>query len=160
MRFGRQLHKIIMDAIEGEDAEVFGPRIFDLSKEGVTFKVKVERQGDFPTYVSSKFGPAPSAVPNLDDEGVKEVYNDVYELESVFTVKSYDELKQVLNEHYYGKTEEDSVEEKAEKVEEDDVPYDNPPKAVSAPSKKPEPEEDDDPLNDDKVKELLEGLNS
>jgi hypothetical protein len=165
MRYGRQIHKIVMEAMEGEDADVFGPRIFDLSKEGVTFKVKCERQGDFPTYVSSKFGPTPSAVPGLTDEqSMKEIYNDIHDLETVFTVKSYDELKDTLDEHYHGIVpgEEGTVEPPApvSKVAEpeDDVPYSSPAPKVSdePPSKKG----DDDPLNDDKVKELLEGLNS
>ena len=30
LRYGKQLQKIITEAIEGEDAEEFGPRIFDL----------------------------------------------------------------------------------------------------------------------------------
>ena len=152
MRFGRQLHKIIMDAIEGEDAEVFGPRIFDLTKDGVSLRVKCERQGDFPTYVSSKFGPAPSAVPGLDEDNIKEVYENTHELESMFAVKSYDELKAILNEHYYCKDAESS--DQVDDEPEDDVPYDTP--AATKTDKK----ESDDPLDDDKVKELLEGLNS
>ena len=55
LRFGRQLHKIIMEAIQGEDADQFGERIFDLSENGSTFRVRCDKQGDFPTYVSSKF---------------------------------------------------------------------------------------------------------
>ena len=157
MRFGRQLHKIIMEAIEGEDAEVFGPKIFDLSKDGISFKVKCERQGEFPTYVSSKFGPAASKIAGLDSDGQNEVYDNIHDLESVFPVKSYDELKLVLNEHYYGKVEEAATETVEE--EEDDVPYDDPPSAKAAPANKKE-EKSDDPLDDDKVKELLEGLNS
>ena len=43
LRFGRQLHKIIMEAIEGEDADEFGAKIFDFSKNGCNLKIKVER---------------------------------------------------------------------------------------------------------------------
>ena len=127
-------------------------KIFDLSKDGISFKVKCERQGEFPTYVSSKFGPAASKIAGLDSDGQNEVYEMIHDLESVFPVKSYDELKLVLNEHYHGKVEEDAVEE-----EEDDVPFDDPPAKAAAPKKE---EKSDDPLDDDKVKELLEGLNS
>jgi len=55
LRFGKQLHSIIMDAIEGDDSDQFGPRIFDLSKNGCSFRIKVDKQGDFPSYVSSRF---------------------------------------------------------------------------------------------------------
>ena len=66
LRYGKQLQKIIADAIEGEDSEDFGPRIFDLSPNGCNLKVKVEKQGEYPSYVSSKFS-MPSAIADLDD---------------------------------------------------------------------------------------------
>jgi hypothetical protein len=99
LRFGRQLHKIIMDAMQGEEAEDFGPRIFDIAK-GCDFRIKVEKQGDYPTYVSSKFG-MPKALSTDYEGGVNAIHKDAYDLESVFTVKSYDELKEVLNEHFF-----------------------------------------------------------
>jgi hypothetical protein len=99
LRFGRQLHKIIMDAMQGEEAEDFGPRIFDIAK-GCDFRIKVEKQGDYPTYVSSKFG-MPKALNTDYEGGVNAIHKDAYDLESVFTVKSYDELKEVLNEHFF-----------------------------------------------------------
>lgn len=100
LRFGRQLNKIIMDAIEGDDAADFGARIFDLSPNGCNFRIKVEKQGDFPTYVSSKFA-LPKAIPGLSTDGIEEIYNNVFDLESYLTLKSYDELKDILNTHYF-----------------------------------------------------------
>lgn len=99
IRYGKQLHKIIMEAIEGEDSEEFGARIFDLGAEGVNFKVKVEQQGEYPTYVSSRF--TTSGKLNLTDDQQKKIYDSTYNLEEVFTVKSYDELKQMIDEHIY-----------------------------------------------------------
>ena len=99
LRFGRQLHKIIMDAMQGEEAEDFGPRIFDVAN-GCDFRIKVEKQGDYPTYVSSKFG-MPKSLTTDYEGGIDSIHNDAHDLESVFTVKSYDELKEVLNEHFY-----------------------------------------------------------
>ena len=46
LRFGKQIHKIIMEAIEGDDSDEFGAKIFDMSPNGCSFKIKVERQGD------------------------------------------------------------------------------------------------------------------
>jgi hypothetical protein len=99
LRYGKQLQKIIMEAIEGEDAEEFGPRIFDLGSEGVSFKIKVEQQGDYPTYVSSRFTSAGKL--NLTKEEQEQIYSKAYNLEEVFTVKSFDELKQMIDEHIY-----------------------------------------------------------
>lgn len=101
LRFGRQLHKIIMDAIEGEEAQELGPRIFDLSPKGCNLRIKVEKQGDYPTYVSSKFS-TPKEIEGLDEDSYKKVYSSAFDLESYVTVKSYDELKDLLDTHYHG----------------------------------------------------------
>jgi len=107
LRYGKQLQKIITEAIEGEDAEEFGPRIFDLGSEGVNFKIKVEQQGDFPTYVSSRFTSAGKI--DLSEDEQKGIYDSAFDLTEVFTLKSYDELKEMFNEHYYCKTEDEST---------------------------------------------------
>jgi hypothetical protein len=102
-RFGRQINKIVMDAITGEEAADFGPRIFDLSPKGCSFRVKVEKQGDYPTYVSSKFA-LPKEIEGLDEDSYQKIYNGTFDLESYVTVKSYDEIKQTLDEHYFCKS--------------------------------------------------------
>ena len=102
LRYGKQLHKIIMEAIEGEDSDEFGPRIFDLGTTGVNFKIKCENQGEFPTYVSSRFTSAGKLALSEDEQ--KKIYDNVFDLTKVFTLKSYDELKQMLDEHYYCKS--------------------------------------------------------
>lgn len=99
LRYGKQLQKIITEAIEGEDAEEFGPRIFDLGSEGVNFKIKVEQQGDYPTYVSSRFTTAGKI--DLSEAEQEKIYNSVFDLTQVFPHKSYDDLKQMLDEHYF-----------------------------------------------------------
>jgi hypothetical protein len=101
VRFGRQLHKIIMDAIEGEEAADLGPRIFDLSPKGCNLKIKVEKQGDYPTYVSSKFA-IPKEIEGLDEDSYKKIYYSAFDLESYVSVKSYDDLKVLLDTHYHG----------------------------------------------------------
>jgi hypothetical protein len=118
LRFGRQLNKIIMDGIQGEDAEELGPRIFDLSPKGVNLKIKVEKQGDYPTYVSSKFT-TPKEVEGLDEDNYDKILKSAFDLESYITVKSYDELKDMLDKHYHCKSdvEEDAVVEVKPKTE-------------------------------------------
>ena len=100
LRFGRQLHKIIMEAMVGEEAEELGARIFKLSDEGCDFRIKVEKQGDYPTYVSSKFS-MPKPFKSDYPGGVSGILDNIFDLESVNPVRSYDELKEVLNEHFY-----------------------------------------------------------
>lgn len=102
LRYGKQLQKIIMEAIEGEDADEFGSRIFDLGPNGVSFKIKVEKQGDYPSYVSSRFTSANTKI-KLSEEEQQKIYNSVYDLEDLINVKSYDELKKMIDEHIYVK---------------------------------------------------------
>jgi hypothetical protein len=156
LRFGRQLHKIVMEAMEGEDADEFGEKIFDLSSEGCSFRVKVEEQGGYPTYVSSRFA-SPSQISGVTDNTIKDVYDQTFDLENVFPVKSYDELQTMLTEHYHGVTE-DSVTEPVQKQstkppaeEEDDIPFDDLESTSKGDSKS-------STIDDDKVKELLDTL--
>lgn len=99
LRYGKQLRKIITEAIEGEDSEEFGARIFDLGAAGVNLKVKVENQGEYPTYVSSRFTTAGKL--DFSDEKQKEIYDNVFTLKDVFPVRSYEDLQGMLKEHYF-----------------------------------------------------------
>ena len=157
LRFGKQLYKIIMDAVNGDDAEDFGPRIFDLSKDGCNFKIKCERQGDFPTYVSSRFAP-PSKISGMTTESAEEVCGSINDLESVFTIKNEDELNKVLDEHFYCRSTSDPT---ADSWSTPSAPSSakpsEAPASVSAPAAT-ESVDNVDPLDDDKVKELLDGL--
>jgi len=148
VRFGRQLHKIIMDAIEGEEATELGARIFDLSPKGCNLRIKVEKQGDYPTYVSSKFS-TPKEIEGLDEDGYNKIYNSAFDLESYVSVKSYDELKTILDEHYHGTKD---VEE-AEEVVAPKTSAPTPSVQVVA-KKVTKPAEDED----DSIKELLKDL--
>jgi hypothetical protein len=149
LRFGRQLHKIIMEAIEGEDADEFGEKIFDLSKDGCNFRVKVEEQGGYPTYVSSRFA-SPSKITGVTDDRAKEVFDNTFDLENVFPVKSYDELQVMLTEHYHGVTEEPEAVASTTREEEDDIPFDD----IQTSSKT----DSHQTVDDSKVKELLDSL--
>ena len=144
LRYGKQLNKIVSEAISGEDCDEFGAKVFDLSENGCSLKIKVERQGDFPTYVSSRFA-SPTSIDGLDEAQIESILKDLTDLESVFPVKSYEELKQVLNEHFYCRSED---------------PAESAPSApaAAAPAAAPAQTDNVDPLDDDKVKELLDGL--
>jgi hypothetical protein len=147
LRFGRQLHKIIMDAINGEEAEEFGPKIFDLSPKGCSFRIKVERQGEYPTYVSSKFI-SPREIENLDESDIKETYSKIYDLESYVTARSYEEIKELLDVHYHCKA--DEPEQDSEVV----APVQTKQQEKSEPVREKEVTE----LVDESIESLLKGL--
>jgi len=113
---GTQLQKIIQSAIDGDDSQEFGFRIFDLSENGCNLRIKVEKnEGGYPTYVSSRFM-SPSKIEGLDD--MDSVYESVKSLDSFFQRKTYDELKNILDVHFFGKDEVQEV--KTNVIEEDD----------------------------------------
>jgi hypothetical protein len=153
IRYGKQLQKIIADAIEGEDSEQFGARIFDMSEYGCNLNIKVEKQGDYPTYVTSKFSP-PKSIDGLNDAKIEEIYKNTYDLSSVIPSKSQEELVNLLEEHFYCNTTASKVSnESAVQAVED--PYTNKKPVASV-----ETTSDSDDIDDDKVKELLEGLDN
>jgi hypothetical protein len=162
LRYGKQLHKIIMEAIDGEDSGQFGEKIFDLSEKGCTFRVRCEKQGDFPTYVSSKFL-IPTEIEGMNKTRVKDVYNNCHKLEETFRVKTYDELKLMLDEHFHcidpGSEQDLSASVVSAPVEtkdtdlDEEVPMDFDTKESS--DKQPVKEVADD---DDKISQLLAGL--
>lgn len=146
LRYGKQVHKIIMEAIEGEDAEEFGPRIFDLGPNGVSFKIKCENQGEYPTYVSSRFTSAGKL--NLSDDEQKKIYDSVFDLTKVYTLKSYDELKQMLDEHFYVKNSNTEVDTRYTSTDEAPIPTF---------TKKPDSVQSESSIDDD-IDELLKDL--
>lgn len=103
LRFGKQLHKIIMDAMTGDESEDFGDRIFDLSERGCNLKIKVESQGEYPNYSSSRFT-APKEIEGLDSKAQEKIYESIFDLESVYPKKNQEELERLLAEHFYCNT--------------------------------------------------------
>ena len=163
MRFGKQLHKIIMDCLQDTDEASVGARAFDLSGDGCNFRVKVDKQGDFPSYVTSKFL-LPSEIPNAPTP--ESVQEGAYDLENVFKLKSDDEMRQTLDEHFFcdavqvNETRATSApvstpaSSKSDPELEEEVPMDFDTKATTTPAA-PVVESKS---QDDKLNELLAGL--
>ena len=101
---GSQLQKIIDSAISGDDREEFGGKIFDLSAKGCNLRIKVEKnEGGYPSYVASKFV-SPSGIDGLDDEdSINSVYDSFKPLDTIFKVRTYEEIKDLLDIHFLGK---------------------------------------------------------
>jgi len=100
-RFGKQIDKVIRDATEGVDKEEFGARIFDLSEDGCNLRIAVEtNDGGYPTYVSSKFL-RESAIKGMDDEAIDKTYEGLFDMENVFDKKSTEEVKDLLDTHFF-----------------------------------------------------------
>ena len=105
LRYGKQLNKVIFDATEGDDVQYFGHRVFDLSENGCSLRIKVDKnEGGYASYVSSKFLPA-SPILGLSDnvESINNIYDNVKVLDKIFEAKSYDEVQHMLDTHYFCK---------------------------------------------------------
>lgn len=153
LRYGRQIHKIIESAINGEDAEEFGHRVFDLSAEGCSFKIKCETQGDYPTYVSSRFS-SPSDL-KLSDQKIEEIYKGIHNLESVMTVKTADEIRATFNEHFHLKGLDETSSTSSE-AKTDAAPQKQ--SAAKSVAKSEPVAEDENEITDDIIQDLLRDL--
>jgi hypothetical protein len=164
LKIGPQIKKIIDDALTGDGADEFGARIFDLGPEGANLKIKAEGRGDYTTFESSGFYNKP--VLNLDDEEIEDIYSKVHDLEQIYPVKTFDELEEILNTHFFGKSS-DAEKSKPSSVvakstaskydqedEEDEIPFDFPAKKEV---KKAKPQIED---VDDEIDALLDQLDS
>ena len=128
-------------------SDEFGVKIFDLGKGGCNLKIKVERQGDFPTYVSSRFA-APSQIEGMTETKTEEILTNVTDLETVFPARSESEMRSMLDEHFFCSDSSSDVNEAWA-----------PEQTTTINEATTETSTDDiDPLDDDKVKQLLDGL--
>lgn len=119
LRYGKQLAKIIEDAISGDDSDEFGAKIFDLSENGCNLKIKVEKnEGGYATYVGSKFT-TPSKLEGAGD--LDEIYNSAKDLDSIYKHKPYDDIKKLFSTHFLG----NYVEENATPSQNEEVVQEN-----------------------------------
>lgn len=151
LKYGKQLHKIIDSAIQGEDEAEFGSRVFDLGPNGVNFKVKCETQGDFASYTSSRFT-SPIDL-KLDAEKINTILESAFDLEAMFTRKTYAELKEEFDKHFYCKGTEVVKEEKS--ASKADTSSSSPEQ-----TEKIEPDVVADELSDEEINSLLDSTNA
>lgn len=124
--YGRQIAKIIDEAMNGDDSEEIGGRMIDFSKEGCNLRIKVEKnKAGYPNYDRSKFLP-PSALPiSLDD-----IIKDIHDFDNLLTRKTDSEMNEMLEAGLYGAettniTKTESVRSsQSDEEEEDDIPMD------------------------------------
>jgi hypothetical protein len=173
LRMGPQLKKIIDDATEGERADELGWDIFDLTK-GHDFKIVAEKKGEYTTFESS-FITTKSKV-SLDEDEIDKICSEIHDLEAVYPVKTYDELQDALNEHFFigaekeerkplAKAKQEAVADDSDDDDDDDIPMfheekkaasKSPPKPANKEPKKDKKDKKED--NDDEIDDLLAGL--
>jgi hypothetical protein len=151
LRFGKQLYNVISAAISGDDSDEFGSKIFDLSENGCSLRIKVEgNDGGYPQYTASRFM-APSALEGVDD--IEQLYASAKDLDTVFEHKTREEIQATLNTHFLGQEESFAPTNKTivEDVEEDFIP-------VTKKADNVIERNSDELSNDDKIQDILKDL--
>jgi hypothetical protein len=123
LRYGKQLQKVILDAIEGDDAEEFGEKVFDPNPGGAIFKikvdeVKVDERNSYPSYTSSRFTTGTKFA--LDEGQLQEVFGQLHDLEAVYEPKSFEEVKKFYETHFKGVVSSSEDSESSNKSTEED----------------------------------------
>lgn len=175
-RMAKTLYDKVVEAIDGEDADEYGPKIFDLSEKGCTFKIKVSSQKlgnkTIPNYEKASFK-SPSAIPGMTKEKIEKVYEQIHDLTKNVTQLSTNELVDLLNTHVYGRaTPENNTAQATEpptrvsppklsQEELEELPFDNAPKKGATKGKEEKAEKQQNKVaDDDDLSELLTSLES
>lgn len=151
LKMGPQLKEILDLHLEGVKSKNFGYDIFD-PEANIDLVIVAEEQGQYTTYKNSFFEKDGDPV---SEQKLEEVYGNLIDLEQIYPVKTDEELKQLLDEHYFCNEEEEEerkpLGKKKEKVKKEEVSNDD---------------DDDDEIpfdtgneeDSDDVDELLAGL--
>jgi hypothetical protein len=103
LNYGKQIDKIIKDGTTGDGAKEFGRRIFSLGSDGVNLLIKAETQSNFTSYSNTRFSSYDTDL-KLTEQQQKEIYSSVKDLSTILPLKSEDEMRKMLDEHYYCKS--------------------------------------------------------
>jgi len=166
LRFGVRIKDKFDAAITGDDSEEFGSKVFDLTENGCNFKIKVETNQEgktqFTNYGNSRFTNS-MAIPGMTPEKIKEVYEQCFVLEDQVSRVTTEALKQMLNVHLYDREDSSNTSRPKKTVEQvvketgnDKTEVKTEAKPEAGPDPKLEETQHDD--TDDKIKDLLEGL--
>ena len=153
LSYGKQLGEIINEAIDGEDAEEFGEKIFDLSPAGCNLRIKVDDQGGYANYTKSKFL-SPSDL-NLSESDIERIYGEVHPLKTFFPTKSHSEILSLYDEHFLVN---DNEEANLPEAKSSNSGPPSPKPTVDRVSPVRDESDDSDESDDAKINELLAGL--
>jgi hypothetical protein len=155
LRMGPQLKAIIDDATEGEKSEELGWDVFDPTA-GYDFKIVAKQKGDYTSFETSFF--TSKTKKKIDEDEIEEIYEKLHDLTAVETVRTYDELKDILEEHFGGAEEEKEERKPLGTVKKDSK------KKSTAEEIRSKDDDDDIPMvhagdtTDEDIDELLAGL--
>jgi hypothetical protein len=161
LRFGKRIYDKVLSATEGDDADEFGTRIYDLTENGCNFKIKVETSSEgnrkFTNYNNSRFT-APSAIPNMSSEKIQEVYKNIFDLTKVLEMKSETELNKIISEHILCEGEKAQTQENTPQTDSKSISNNDTDSKSDSTIEKEKPSKKETSVTDEKIKNLLDGL--
>jgi len=112
LRFGKQINNKYVLATEGDDKVFFGDRIWKLTAEGCSFRIKCEKNvtnfsasstrsgGEaWPDYNNSGFLPA-GPIDGMTDDKINVIMNSVFELPKMYPRTSQQDAQKLLDQHF------------------------------------------------------------
>lgn len=150
------VYKRIHSAIFGDMSKKIGTKALDLSAKGKSLMIKVTVKAEYSNYSETSFDDAEDL--GLSETEITEILNSVYDLnEFVPEVKSSEEIKTLLDQHWFGESASPSDE-----LDDDELPPPASPSPRSAQSKSVSKKSDDEiPMgdsSDDDLDELLKDI--
>lgn len=101
LKMVKQIKDIVDVGLVGSEAEDIGPLAFNL-KNGINFTVNVTDQGGYFNYQTSRWGRKQTSVVETTEE---DIYSQIFDLENLFPVKSFEELQEIVQTHILGDVE-------------------------------------------------------
>lgn len=105
LKYGKQIKAKYDMATTGDDKDIYGTKIWRLDEQGCSFRIKCEQNSEskeaWPTYTNSGFLP-PSKIEGMTEAKINEILNSVFNLNKLYTSKSYNDMLTELNTHFFG----------------------------------------------------------
>lgn len=148
------IYKRIYSALYGDKAKKIGKKSLDLSSEGRSLIIKVTEKGGYNNYSETEFDEAEDL--GLSKERIQEIHKSAHDLtEFIPEVKSNEEIKELLDKHWFGT----SANLDDELEDEEDEPVEQKPTKKTKVTAKVTEEEDKIPFDDgDDLEKLLEDV--
>jgi hypothetical protein len=157
LRFGPQIKKIIDDATEGNRAEELGWDIFNPTMPH-DLKIVAGKKGKYTTFEASFF--TTKSKKTISEEEAEELCGKCHDLEQVYSVKTYDELVDMLNEHFYNEGAKPEAKKSLKSHKEEKNVDEKPPFDVDEDDDIPMSHDTDDDEDDDDIDALLAELDN
>lgn len=105
IKIGKQLYNKIVKVSDEDDPDSYlGDDIFLKPNDslGYNFKIVVKKEAAYPTYNESEFARKPATIDGISTpEDIAAIYEKTFDLKTINPIKSYEEIENILNEHYF-----------------------------------------------------------